>query len=81
MTCGALISILVCDFFLPICQCSSGGPLTVRTKAVWEFLEPLGGEIPARRTGHVCVTYGERIIMYVLNFYESLFNCDADVNV
>lgn len=59
-------------YFLPTFQCSSGGPLAVRSKAVWEFLEPLGGEIPARRTGHVCVTYGERIIMYVFNFYECL---------
>ncbi|KAF9455255.1 galactose oxidase, partial [Collybia nuda] len=34
------------------------------SKAVWEYLEPVGGEIPARRTGHVCVTYGDRIIIF-----------------
>ncbi|RDB28536.1 Tip elongation aberrant protein 1 [Hypsizygus marmoreus] len=36
----------------------------LRTRAVWEFVEPAGGEVPARRTGHVCLTYGEKIFIF-----------------
>ncbi|KAG6911578.1 hypothetical protein DXG01_011881 [Tephrocybe rancida] len=36
---------------------------SLRTKAVWEFIEP-AGEVPARRTGHVCVTHGDRIFIF-----------------
>ncbi|RDB28537.1 Tip elongation aberrant protein 1 [Hypsizygus marmoreus] len=37
---------------------------SLRTRAVWEFIEPAGGEVPARRTGHVCLTYGEKIFIF-----------------
>ncbi|GLB35974.1 putative kelch motif containing protein [Lyophyllum shimeji] len=37
---------------------------SLRTKAVWEFIEAAGGDMPARRTGHVCVTYGDRIFIF-----------------
>ena len=43
-------------------------PLTtasVRTRATWELIEPATPEKPAQRTGHACVTYQDRIIMYV----------------
>ncbi|KAF5385147.1 hypothetical protein D9615_001363 [Tricholomella constricta] len=36
---------------------------SLRTKAVWEFIEPVG-PAPARRTGHVCLTYGDRIFIF-----------------
>ncbi|KAG6862189.1 hypothetical protein C0995_004271 [Termitomyces sp. Mi166 len=36
---------------------------SLRTKAVWEFIEP-SKEVPARRTGHICVTYGDRIFIF-----------------
>lgn len=39
--------------------------LSVRTKAAWELCEPAGAERPAHRTGHVCVTFGDRIFVYV----------------
>jgi len=42
----------------------SFGLNTLRTKATWEFIEPVGGEVPAKRTGHVCVTYGDRILIF-----------------
>ncbi|KAH0590935.1 hypothetical protein H2248_001048 [Termitomyces sp. 'cryptogamus'] len=36
---------------------------SLRTKAVWEFIQP-SKDAPARRTGHVCVTYAERIFIF-----------------
>lgn len=39
--------------------------LAVRTRAAWELLEPSTPEKPAQRTGHVCITFEDRIIMYV----------------
>ena len=45
----------------------------VRTKALWELLEPVSGEVPARRTGHICITFGDKIIMCVqISFLEPL---------
>ncbi|KAG6854225.1 hypothetical protein C0991_009243 [Blastosporella zonata] len=38
---------------------------SLRTKAVWDLIEP-AGDVPARRTGHVCLTYGDHIFMYVV---------------
>ncbi|KAJ8487995.1 hypothetical protein ONZ45_g14121 [Pleurotus djamor] len=37
---------------------------SLRTKAVWERYEPTTPERPPPRTGHVCVTFGERIIIF-----------------
>ncbi|KAG6832512.1 hypothetical protein H0H92_000141 [Tricholoma furcatifolium] len=36
---------------------------SLRTKAAWEFIEP-SEKVPAGRTGHVCVSFGNRIIMF-----------------
>ena len=38
---------------------------TVRTRACWELIRPSSNEGPARRTGHTCITYGDRILVYV----------------
>ncbi|KAI0083276.1 hypothetical protein BDY19DRAFT_709959 [Irpex rosettiformis] len=38
---------------------------SLRTKAMWEKIELAEGSLqPAQRTGHVCVSYGERIIVF-----------------
>ncbi|KAL5495002.1 hypothetical protein ACEPAI_464 [Sanghuangporus weigelae] len=37
---------------------------TLRNKAAWELIKPSSNEGPARRTGHTCITYGDRIIMF-----------------
>ncbi|EJD03699.1 uncharacterized protein FOMMEDRAFT_105816 [Fomitiporia mediterranea MF3/22] len=37
---------------------------TLRTKAAWELIKPSSNEGPAKRTGHTCITYGDRIIMF-----------------
>ncbi|KAJ8488304.1 hypothetical protein ONZ45_g14004 [Pleurotus djamor] len=37
---------------------------SLRTKAVWERYEPATPDRPPPRTGHVCVTFGERIIIF-----------------
>lgn len=39
----------------------------VRNKACWELIKPSSNEGPARRTGHTCITYGDRIIMFALS--------------
>ena len=41
-------------------------PYTVKGKAQWELYKATGAKDgPARRTGHICVSYGDRIIMSV----------------
>ena len=45
--------------------------ILVRTKATWELIKPnTPTEGPAKRTGHVCVSFGDRIIMLFLFPYH-----------
>ncbi|EGO04494.1 hypothetical protein SERLA73DRAFT_82409 [Serpula lacrymans var. lacrymans S7.3] len=38
---------------------------SLRTRAAWELFEPIpGSERPAQRTGHACITFGDRIIVF-----------------
>ncbi|KAI9060535.1 hypothetical protein FKP32DRAFT_1595287 [Trametes sanguinea] len=38
---------------------------SLRTKATWELVEPAeGSPRPPKRTSHICVTYGEKIILF-----------------
>ncbi|KAG0703625.1 hypothetical protein DFH29DRAFT_998279 [Suillus ampliporus] len=37
---------------------------TLRTQPAWELCQPLGAVRPAQRTGHTCVTYQDRIIVF-----------------
>ncbi|KAI6136483.1 hypothetical protein F5141DRAFT_1074919 [Pisolithus sp. B1] len=37
---------------------------TLRSQTQWELCQPAGSEKPAPRTGHICVTYGDRIIVF-----------------
>lgn len=47
---------------------------SVRTKATWELVEPAeGSPRPPKRTSHICVTFGEKIILYVSSVYLSAY--------
>ncbi|KAI0361372.1 hypothetical protein OH77DRAFT_1417617 [Trametes cingulata] len=38
---------------------------SLRSKATWELVEPVeGSPRPPKRTSHICVTYGDRIILF-----------------
>ncbi|KAF5375186.1 hypothetical protein D9758_000458 [Tetrapyrgos nigripes] len=37
---------------------------SLRTKAAWELIEPTTPDRPAQRTGHTCITYGDRLIIF-----------------
>ncbi|KAF9040391.1 hypothetical protein BDZ89DRAFT_1060481 [Hymenopellis radicata] len=37
---------------------------TLRTRATWELLEPSTSERPAKRTGHICMTHGDRVFIF-----------------
>ncbi|KZT18428.1 galactose oxidase [Neolentinus lepideus HHB14362 ss-1] len=37
---------------------------SLRAKATWELFEPSSGPKPARQTGHVCINYGDRVIVF-----------------
>ncbi|OJA16234.1 hypothetical protein AZE42_00038 [Rhizopogon vesiculosus] len=37
---------------------------TLRTQTAWELCQPVGSARPAHRTGHACVTYQDRIIVF-----------------
>ncbi|KDQ63357.1 hypothetical protein JAAARDRAFT_375900 [Jaapia argillacea MUCL 33604] len=37
---------------------------SLRTKATWQLYEPVNSPKPARRTGHVVITYGDRILVF-----------------
>ncbi|KAG1867304.1 hypothetical protein DFJ58DRAFT_130942 [Suillus subalutaceus] len=37
---------------------------TLRTTTVWELCQPFGAARPAQRTGHACITYQDRIIVF-----------------
>ncbi|KAF8898933.1 hypothetical protein BD779DRAFT_1464981 [Infundibulicybe gibba] len=41
---------------------------SLRTRAAWELYEPTGPESPAQRTGHICVTYSDKIIVLIISF-------------
>ncbi|KAF7320266.1 Cell polarity protein [Mycena kentingensis (nom. inval.)] len=37
---------------------------SLRTKATWELVEPASSDKPAQRTGHICVTYENKILVF-----------------
>lgn len=37
---------------------------SLRTRAQWELCEPTTAERPPERTGHVCVTFGEKVFVF-----------------
>ncbi|KAF8140428.1 hypothetical protein EV363DRAFT_1579771 [Boletus edulis] len=37
---------------------------TLRTQTQWEVCQPTTADRPAQRTGHICVTHGDRIIVF-----------------
>ncbi|KAF8560199.1 hypothetical protein OG21DRAFT_1429725 [Imleria badia] len=37
---------------------------TLRTQTQWELCQPTTADRPAQRTGHICVTYGDRIFVF-----------------
>ncbi|KAJ3750623.1 hypothetical protein DFH05DRAFT_1518765 [Lentinula detonsa] len=37
---------------------------SLRTRPAWELIEPTSPERPAQRTGHVCLNYGDRILIF-----------------
>ncbi|KAJ7492803.1 hypothetical protein FB451DRAFT_1389152 [Mycena latifolia] len=37
---------------------------SLRTRATWELCEPASSERPAQRTGHACITFENRIIVF-----------------
>ncbi|KZT24236.1 hypothetical protein NEOLEDRAFT_1208291 [Neolentinus lepideus HHB14362 ss-1] len=37
---------------------------SLRAKATWELFEPSSGLKPAHQTGHVCINYGDRVIVF-----------------
>ncbi|ESK98105.1 cell polarity protein [Moniliophthora roreri MCA 2997] len=37
---------------------------SLRSRATWELIEPTSPERPAKRTGHICITYGDRIVIF-----------------
>ncbi|KAG1778034.1 hypothetical protein EV702DRAFT_968580, partial [Suillus placidus] len=37
---------------------------TLRTPTAWELCQPVGAPRPTQRTGHACVTYQDRIIVF-----------------
>jgi hypothetical protein len=45
--------------------------LLVRTTTAWELCQPVGAARPAQRTGHACVTYQDRIIVYVCHSFNT----------
>jgi hypothetical protein len=63
MTYGPLTSTRVRHALHRLSSLSQPEP-SVRTRAAWEHLEPSTGEKPAPRTGHVIVSYGDKIIVY-----------------
>lgn len=63
MICGRLISTHV-SLTIPETQFTKFiSP--VRNKAAWDLIKPSNDEGPPRRTGHTCVSCGDRIIMLV----------------
>ncbi|KAH9947722.1 hypothetical protein B0H21DRAFT_852629 [Amylocystis lapponica] len=58
---------------------------SLRSKAMWELVEPVeGSPKPAQRTGHICVTYGEKIILFggtdCLYHYNDTWQFDTTTN-
>ena len=51
----------------------------VRTKAVWDLIEPTASSPrPSHRTGHVMVSYGEKLVVCVIYSY-TLVQLDTQV--
>ena len=64
MTFGHSISIPVSSVQLKLYRFKAYIISLVRTQTAWELCQPVGAS-PAPRTGHACVTYQDRIIVYV----------------
>jgi hypothetical protein len=65
MTSGHLTLILVNFFQIKAYYLNAYVIFSVQTQSAWDLCQPVGPARPAQRTGHACVTYQDRIIMYV----------------
>lgn len=54
-----------CDFILACSELTECHVSVVRTRASWELFDPSTTDKPAPRTGHVMVTYGDKVLLCV----------------